>query len=254
MKDDMEKDEVKAINIELEGIQDRIVRLTPTSSRLGDAIIDKKGETLYYLASFEGAMDLWKINLREKDVTLESKEAGSGTFEIDEEGKNIFLLGSRLKKMDPASGKLTSISYNAQMKMDLVAEREAMFNHVYKQQQKRFYNVNMHGVDWDAMTAAYRKFLPHINNNYDYAELLSEWLGELNVSHTGGRYRAGNSGYSTANLGLLYDWTYTGKGLRVEEVVEGSPFDNARSKMAAGVIIEKNDGQEITPAADYTLM
>jgi tricorn protease len=38
------------------------------------------------------------------------------------------------------------------------------------------------------MTNAYRMFLPHIDNNYDFAELLSEWLGELNVSHTGGRY------------------------------------------------------------------
>ena len=32
------------------------------------------------------------------------------------------------------------------MKMDLAAEREAMFDHVYKQHQKRFYNLNMHGV------------------------------------------------------------------------------------------------------------
>ena len=166
-KDDKKKEESKDITVELKGIQDRIVRLTPTSSRLGDAIIDKKGETLYYLASFEGAMDLWKIDLRKKDVKLASKGAGYGTFEIDKEGKNIFLLGSRMQKMDPASGKLSPISYSAQMKMDLVAEREAMFNHVYKQQQKRFYNVNMHGVDWDAMSAAYRKFLPHINNNYD---------------------------------------------------------------------------------------
>ena len=30
----------------------------------------------------------------------------------------------------------------------------------------------MHGVDWDKMTAAYRRFLPHIDNNYDFAELL----------------------------------------------------------------------------------
>ena len=29
------------------------------------------------------------------------------------------------------------------MKMDLAAERETMFDHVYKQHQKRFYNVNM---------------------------------------------------------------------------------------------------------------
>lgn len=253
-KVDKKKEDVKSIHIEVEGIQDRIVRLTPASSRLGDAIIDKKGENLYYLAAFEKGMDLWKIDLRKKDVKLISKSAGSGYFEIDKEGKNIFLLGSRIQKMDPNSGKLSPVSFSGQFKMDLVAEREAMFDHVYKQQQKRFYNVNMHGVDWDAMTAAYRKFLPHINNNYDYAELLSEWLGELNVSHTGGRYRATASGYNTANLGLLYDWAFTGKGLKVDEVVEGSPFDNARSKMQAGVIIEKIDGEEILPETDYTLL
>ena len=58
--------------------------------------------------------------------------------------------------------------------MDLAAEREAMFDHVYKQQQKRFYNLNMHGVNWDEMSAAYRKFLPHIDNNYDFAEMLKD--------------------------------------------------------------------------------
>lgn len=106
------------------------------------------------------------------------------------------------------------------MTMDLAAEREYMFNHVYKQHQKRFYNLNMHGIDWDAMSAAYRKFLPHISNNYDFAEMLSEWLGELNVSHTGGRYYSNLKGDATANLGLLYDWSYDGKGLLISEVVE----------------------------------
>ena len=85
--------------------------------------------------------------------------------------------------MNAASETLKPISYKADMTMDLAAEREYMFNHVYKQHQKRFYNLNMHGIDWDAMSAAYRKFLPHISNNYDFAEMLSEWLGELNVSH-----------------------------------------------------------------------
>ena len=80
--------------------------------------------------------------------------------------------------------------------------------------------MNMHGVNWDVMTAAYRKFLPHINNNYDFAELLSEYLGELNVSHTGGRFRPQTSGNITANLGLLFDWNHSGKGLLIAEVVE----------------------------------
>lgn len=73
----------------------------------------------------------------------------------------------------------------------------------------------MHGVDWDAMTNAYRKFLPHIDNNYDFAELLSEWLGELNVSHTGGRYSPKGKGDVTSNLGLLFDWNYQGKECRL---------------------------------------
>ena len=138
------------------------------------------------------------------------------------------------------------------MKMDLAAEREYMFDYVYKEEKERFYRTDMHGVDWDAMAAAYRKFLPHINNNYDFAELLSEWLGELNVSHTGGRYSASLPGEATANLGLLYDWGYTGNGLRVAEVVEKSPFDRSTSKVKAGVIIEKIDGEEIKEGMDYT--
>jgi len=256
-KKESDKKEEKAdkdIVMELEGIQDRIVRLTPNSSTLGYAIIDKKGENLYYTAAFEDAYDLWKINLRSKDISLESKATGAAHMEMDSEGKYIFLLGSRMQKMDAASGRLSPISYSANLKMDLAAERKAMFDHVYKQEQKRFYNVNMHGVDWDAMTAAYRKFLPHINNNYDYAEMLSEWLGELNVSHTGGSYRPSLGGYSTARLGLLYDWSHTGKGLKVAEVIEKGPFDNARSKMKAGVIIERIDGQEITAEADHSLL
>ena len=75
------------------------------------------------------------------------------------------------------------------------------------------------------MSAAYRKFLPHIDNNYDFAELLSEWLGELNVSHTGGRYFANGKGDVTSNLGLLFDWEYRGKGMRIAEVIEKGPFD-----------------------------
>ena len=255
-KKDEKKDEKasKDIVMELDGIQDRIVRLTPNSSNLGSAIIDQKGETLYYTASFEKDMDLWKLDLRKKEVKLANKGVGYASFEMSKDGKNIFLLGGRMQKMDAASGKLTPITYTANLEMDLAAEREAMFDHVYQQQKKRFYNVNMHGVEWDAMCAAYRKFLPHINNNYDYAELLSELLGELNVSHTGGRYRPAPSGYATASLGLLFDMTHEGKGLKVDEVVENGPFDNSRSKMKAGVIIEKIDGVEINADTDHNLL
>ncbi len=240
--------------MELDGIEDRIVRVTPASSDIGGYIFSKDGENLYYLAAFEKAYDLWKINLRKRDVRLINKLNTSPlNFGMDKKGDNIFLLGSSsLKKMNANSESMTPITFSAILKLDPAAEREYMFDYVKQEEKERFYNKNMHGIDWEAMTKAYRKFLPHINNNYDFAELLSELLGELNVSHTGGRYRPSSSGDRTASLGLLYDWTYTGKGLKVDEIIEKGPFDRKNSDITVGCIIEKINGETIDNNTDYT--
>ena len=248
-----EADKVKDIVVELEGIQDRIVRLTPNSSSIASAILSKDGESLYYLSAFERGFDMWKMDLRKRETKLLHK-MGSGwaDMEMDKEGKNLFVLGSgSMQKMDLGSEKLKPISYRAEMKMDLAAERAYMYDNMCREEQKRFYEVNMHGVDWKAMTANYRRFLPHINNKYDYAEMLSELLGELNVSHTGGRYRPGAK-EATASLGLLYDWNYAGKGMKVDEVVEKGPFDRKTTRVKPGVVIEKIDGQPVD--ADFSAL
>ena len=248
-----EADKVKDIVVELEGIQDRIVRLTPNSSSIASAILSKDGESLYYLSAFERGFDMWKMDLRKRETKLLHK-MGSGwaDMEMDKEGKNLFVLGSgSMQKMDLGGEKLKPISYRAEMKMDLAAERAYMYDNMCREEQKRFYEVNMHGVDWKAMTANYRRFLPHINNKYDYAEMLSELLGELNVSHTGGRYRPGVK-EATASLGLLCDWNYTGKGMKVDEVVEKGPFDRKTTRVKPGVVIEKIDGQPVD--ADFSAL
>ena len=246
-----------AIIVETDGIQDRIVRLTPNSADLSGAIITADGETLYYLSAFEQGYDLWKMSLRDKDVSLVKKlDSRSMSMEPDANGKAIFLLGSRqLKKLDPKNDKLTSISISATHHIDPAAEREAMFNNVVFQEREMFYTPTMHGVDWDALTDHYRRFLPHINNGYDFAEMLSELLGELNVSHTGSGYVPSLTQVDpTGSLGLLYDLTYTGNGLKVEEIVKGGPFDRATTSLKPGCVIYKINGSPITPDADYTTL
>ncbi|MDO4319732.1 MAG: S41 family peptidase [Bacteroidales bacterium] len=240
------------INVELDGITDRIVRVTPMSTYLHDAVMTADGETLYYLTDGDDGKQLWKFKPREDEHKLVTTVAGSPSFETSKDGKTIFLLGSSMRKLDPKSDKLTPITYSATMPIDYAAEREFMFDNMAREEAARFYIADMHGVDWPAMTKAYRRFLPHINNNYDFAEMLSEILGELNVSHTGGRFAApsGSGDDRTASLGLLYDLSYTGKGLRIAEVVERGPLATARSKAAPGVIVEKIDGIEITPGTD----
>ncbi|MCQ2176534.1 MAG: S41 family peptidase [Bacteroidales bacterium] len=240
----------KKIAVELEGISDRIVRLTPNSSNLGDAILSPDGESLYYLSSFEGGLDLWKMSLRSRETRLVSKGAGGGRFAAA--GNSIFLLGSGLKKLDGDS--FTGIPVSGEYKVDHVAEREYMYDYVCREEFRRFYTADMNGVDWNAMTAAYRKFLPHISNNADFAELLSELLGELNVSHTGGRFRAPAAEDATASLGLLYDLEYRGPGLKVAEIVKDGPFDHASLKLKAGDVITGINGTDITDGQDASVL
>ena len=253
-----EKQEPKAaIEIDFDGIADRIVRLTPNSSDLGDAILSKDGENLYYFAAFEGKMDLWKMDLRKRETKLISKmNTGYLHFEMDTDG-NIFALGGEgMKKIDGKSDAIKPIAFNARMRLDLAAEREYMFNHVARQIEKKIFRTDYNGCDWPAMVENYRRFLPHIANNYDFSEMLSEILGELNVSHTGGRYYT--SPYApdaTASLGLLYDLTApAADGIAITEVLEGGPFDRKNSKVKAGDRITAINGQPLTADTDIAVL
>lgn len=244
----------KPIVVELRGIEERIVRLTPSSSNLMDATIDREGEKLYYIASFNGVTGLWQLDLRDKSNTQLQKLDGGASLQWDAKKEQLFVLGrTRISKMKAGTKELKPVAIRGEMRLDPQAERAYMFDRVYRQEKYCFYTETLHGVDWEGLRDHYAQFLPHISNNYDFAELLSEWLGELNVSHTGGRYThpAGASAAATAELGLFYDDTYTGDGLKIAEVVERGPFDRAASKVTAGDIVESIDGTPVRRGEDY---
>lgn len=138
------------------------------------------------------------------------------------------------------------------MVLDAAKERAYIFEHCWRQVKEKFYDPTIRGMDWKMYKDTYAKFLPHISNNYDFQELLSEMLGELNGSHTGGRYSPIMQNPDvTATLGLLYDETYTGNGLKVTEVIAGGPVDKATSNIKAGCIIEKIDGETLENTEDW---
>jgi Tol biopolymer transport system component/C-terminal processing protease CtpA/Prc len=246
-KDD---EEMEPIKIELDGIEDRKVRLSVHSSRLADAVVSKDGEKLYYLSRFEKGYDLWETNLRTRESKVLSKLGASsvGDLILDKEGKNLFVLANgKISKIGLDDSKKKSVGMKGEMVLNEMEEREYLFEHIWRQVEKKFYKVDLHEVKWDFYKNEYARFLPHINNNHDFAEMLSELLGELNASHTGARYRPKTeNGDATAALGLFYDNNFDGDGLKIEEVMDKSPVVNKDSKIKAGVIIEKIDGNEIT--------
>jgi len=247
-KDKAKEKEIKPIQIDFAGIENRLEKLTIHSSFLSDAIISNDGEKLYYLSKFEKGFDLWVNKFYEQETKLITKlDQSYGALTMDKEGKNLFVIsGGKIMKIDPEKGEVKPVSFNAEMNLDKEAERQYMFDHAWRQMAKKFYVENLHGVNWEMYKNNYQRFLPHINNNYDFAEMLSELLGEVNASHTGSGYNFYNpSSPRTASLGLMYDLNYTGKGLKINEILEVSPLNNNKSKVKKGDILEKIDGVDI---------
>lgn len=251
-KKETEKEAPKAVEVDLDRLEERVVRLTPMSSRLASAELTPDGETLYFLSAFEGGYDLWTKEIRSGEVRLLKKmNLRYAALQLDKSGKNLYILGGNPSKLALPGGNPKPLSFTLKMDLDRAAEREYMFNHVFTQEEKRFYREDCHGVDLEALKKAYAPFLPHINNNYDFAEMLSEILGELNVSHTGATYRGVGAKKATPEFGLLFDWDYEGDGLRIDEVLEYGPFDNSKTKVVEGVIIEEVDGMPVKAGEDY---
>jgi tricorn protease len=248
------KPPVSAIAIDWDGLNDRKMRLTINTSAASDWVLSKDGEKLYYLTSFEKGNDLWVTEVRTRETKLFNKlGANSSSIELSPDGKFLFVIADgRAVKIDAESGKAEPIGITTEMVLDYSAEKAYIFDHSWRQFKQKLIFPDLQKVDWDAYYTAYRKFLPHINNNWDFAEMLSEMLGEMNVSHTGASYRPNTPNVdATASLGLLYDYAYTGDGVKIAEVIQGGPVDLAASTTRAGHVIEAIDGTRIDASMDF---
>lgn len=250
-KDDKKKDKAKTLKFDLANCRDRVIRLTVNSSHMADAILSPGGDTLYYQAKFEGGYDLWKHDLVENKTEIVMKNVGYG-LEADKDFKNLYVYNNGIKQIDLAKNSQKGIDFEANFNYRPYEERAYIFNHVWQQVKDKFYDPKLHGVDWEGYKKTYAKFLPYINNNYDFRDMLSEMLGELNGSHTGARYYPEGATLKTAALGLFFDNDYEGDGLKVEEVINRGPFAVRNTGVKKGCIIEAIDGQKIAKGSDYT--
>jgi Tol biopolymer transport system component/C-terminal processing protease CtpA/Prc len=251
---DEDEEKVEPLKFELKGIEDRKERLTIHSASLADFSLTPDGKKLYYLARFEKGYDLWMNDLVKNETKLVLKlDSREGGMIMDKKGENLYIFSNgQIYKVSTKDNKKENVAYLAEFYLNRYKEREYMFEHVWRQVEKKFYDPGLHGVDWDYYKAEYSKFLPYINNNYDFAEMLSEMLGELNASHTGSGYRSGDENADqTASLGAFYDFDYDGAGLRILEIINKGPLDKAEIDIKPGDIIEKIDNVEIAAGEDY---
>ena len=249
-KDSTANKKSEKLKLDLDNIAERTFRLTKFSGRLGDHYLTEDGSKLFYQVRLENSYDLCMMDMAEGNVKV-IKRRCRGLLVPSKDGKTIYYdAGQGIGTISTSGTEGKSINYAGDYEFKPRAEREYIFNHMWKQVKEKFYDPNLHGVDWEYYKENYSQFVPYINNNFDFQELLSEILGELNGSHTGGRYSY-RSGLSMGTLGVLYDDTYTGDGLLIKEVLPDGALSIAYPEVKAGDIVAAIDGQEIKAGKDW---
>ncbi len=146
----------------------------------------------------------------------------------------------------PAAGGRTAV---LPFKVKLTVRNDDLYHEMFDQSwrylSENFYDDKFHGSNWDDVRKRYRPLVKHVAMKEDLYALLYLMMGELNASHlgVGGFSRAPEE--ETAELGLIWDETYTGKGLKIAEVLKRGPADQKGLNLKAGEVVLAIDGVEL---------
>lgn len=177
-----EKETAKSIEIDLQDLKSRIIALPISESNNLSLDGSVEGKLLY-----KGGNDLEQLDLNTmKTSTLINDVAG---FKVSADGKTMiyyskeayYIVPAGIKPEGSEQGKLNL--KEIKLFIDPVAEWKQIFNEVWHQDNEIFYVENMHGVNWPAVKAKYKKFLSHVTHRQDLNYLIKEMMGELCVGH-----------------------------------------------------------------------
>ena len=147
-KEEAKTDSVKALKLDFDGCEDRVMRLTVNSTHLANSYLSPDGKKFYYMAAYEGGYDLWVHDLENGSTRILVKGLGNGSFIPDAKGENLYICAGTIRKLTLANGSTKNIEFRAERNEENAAERACIFDHCANQLLSRFCDVDYHGIDF----------------------------------------------------------------------------------------------------------
>ncbi|MCF8302993.1 MAG: PDZ domain-containing protein [Bacteroidales bacterium] len=242
---DKEEKETEAMQVDIDGLQDRITVLPIKASNYWN-LSPVNGKIYYNESSLK---DKRTIKYFDLDKEKETELGKNLSFSISDNGKKMLVKkGSKYAVIDLPMGKISLSDFvdlsEVKVKVDLDKEWKQIYDESWRQMRDFFYVENMHGLDWKAMHDKYAKLLPYVNNRNDLNYLIGEMIAELSVGHAyvNGGDKPEPERIYTGLLGAQFSRDKSGY-FKVEKILKGENFrDKIRSPLTEiGVDVSKGD-------------
>ncbi len=245
------------VRIDFDGIHERIRRV---------AISDASEERLFWSHDSKKLAFTAKINGQEGTYTISppaelapkllSSKSGYDARWIAR-GNQILWRVDGVPRSLSADGKSAIFNFSAHQQVDRPARFQAAFELCWRTMRDFYYDGALNHRNWDEIRrkytgaarrgrrrrGAWRSGQPDAGRT----ERITPWIPVQAAER-----RAPKTGWSevTPHFGVRFAPDYQGPGLKVRDVIGGSPADQVKSRILAGEIVTAIDGRPIDPAID----
>ncbi len=253
-KDKKDSAKVKEVQIDFPDIYKRLVQVTSMPGDERNVVISSDGETFYFTAPYSSGKgkkldySLYSVKWDGKD--FESIIKGSDAYsslEPDKDVKNLYLFkgDGKLVKIDLDKKKEEGLTYTAKMQINFTKEKDQVFEESWRMIRDGFYDPGFNGHDWNALKAEYKPWVMAASTSRDFRYMFNFMLGQINASHMGmyGSDREETQKEVTGLLGI--EIKNVDGGILVDRVIPEGPADKSESKLSAGDIITKVNGDSV---------
>src|SRR5581483_7771945 len=197
----------------------------------------------------------WAVPIKGGGMQLLTPQGeGGGAIRMLPDGSRFFYIGAGgTPRSLPVAGNAppSVVAFKAELLFDRRVQYQQAFNEFYRRYGAAFYDAKMHGVDWKALHAKYEPLLQGVGTPEEFANLLSQMVGEVNSSHSEINAASKPGGPQTATLGIFYDDRYAGPGLKVSGILPKGPADKPSTRVSPGDYILSVDGTDVKMTEDF---
>lgn len=240
-KDEPSRKEPKPLQVDADGLQQRIAALPVASSSYRN--LSSVGNKLFYVR--KGKLFFFDLE-KEKETEL----GDFGNYRISANQKKMLVSGGgSFGIIDLPTGKIDLKEKldlgDLKLRLDRHAEWRQMFHECWRQMRDFVYDPNLHGVDWPAMRKQYEPLLASVQHRTDLTYIIGEMISELNLGHcyVGGGDFPKAERVPVGLLGAVLERHSPSGFYQVREILPGQNWDNrARSPLTEiGVNVKVGD-------------